>query len=205
MKRRRRFRPAYKSPLSLVFGLLALAAIGFYLVFGQLTFYQQVLAVIAGGGVLLLGGLGAFGFYYGWKEYQYRQAVGTKLTEVDLMTGREFEEYVAHLLKALGYKDIRITAQQGDFGVDVIFAHQGKTYAAQLKRYRKLVGIEALYQAVGGQQYYHTDHAAVITNAYLTPAAREFANQTGIFVVNRDKLGEWIEFVQEQQRTVVEK
>lgn len=203
--RRRRFRPTYTSPQSLLFSILALGCLIIYFGFDQVSVESKLLWGVVGVMFIILLGVGALGISLVLKNYRYQVSVGKKLEEVDLMSGPEFEAYIAYLLKALGYEKIKPTGKQGDFGVDILFSYQGQQYAAQLKRYRHTVGVDALYQAVGGQQYYQADHAALITTAHLTSAAAQFADKTGIFVVDRKKLGEWIEFVhRERQQTVEE-
>lgn len=194
--RRRRFRPSYSFPAEGIVGFAVIALAVYGLVSWGVTLERMTQLAVVGGGLLVV--LLFVAAWFTTRDYFRKLAVQTTLEDVDAMSGPEFETYIVALLKEVGYTQVTATPQQGDFGVDALFHHQGQKYAAQLKRYKKPVGIEALYQATGGQRYYQADHAAVITNAYLTPAAQEFANKTGIYVVDRDKLGEWIRFVQEQ-------
>jgi restriction system protein len=115
-----------------------------------------------------------------------------KLADIDQMGGIEFEHYLVKLLRALKYQQVSVTQGQGDFGVDILYQKDGLKYAAQVKRKRGLVGVDALYQAVGGRDFYHADVAVVITNSQFSPAAYKFARQSKVELVDRSKLAEWV-------------
>jgi restriction system protein len=120
------------------------------------------------------------------EEMRYLQ-----LVDIDNMKGHDFEKYIGVLLRDLGYQ-VDHTRLSGDFGADLILKKEGQCIAAQLKRYRGLVGIEAIYQAVGSKAYYHCENAAVITNSYFTSAAKKSAKVNNCWLVDRDDLKKWI-------------
>jgi restriction system protein len=125
-----------------------------------------------------------------WQAGKRHRAL--QLSDIDNMSGRDFELYVAELLKGLGYEKVQLTPANQDNGTDVLFSHQGVRYAAQLKRYYHQVNIDALYQASGGKDYYGADTAVVITNSYFNPYATAHAAKAGIWLVDRTQLAEWI-------------
>ena len=52
----------------------------------------------------------------------------------DLSSGFEFEQYIANLLKKIGYSDVAITKSTGDYGVDVVDTKDLVTYALKSTR-----------------------------------------------------------------------
>ena len=52
----------------------------------------------------------------------------------DLSSGFEFEQYIANLLKKIGYSDVTITKSTGDYGVDVVDTKDLVTYALKSTR-----------------------------------------------------------------------
>lgn len=115
-----------------------------------------------------------------------------EMIDVAKMSGREFEEYLAFLLRSQGYTNTRVTSYQGDFGADIVASRDGKKYAIQAKRYRDLVGVDALYQCFGGQKYYRWDVAMVVTNADFTKQAYQLADKSKTMLVNGSVLADWI-------------
>ncbi|RJR28927.1 restriction endonuclease [Candidatus Microgenomates bacterium] len=115
-----------------------------------------------------------------------------KLSNIDRMSGIEFENYVAGLLKFQGFK-IWLTPASGDFGVDLIASKEGETYAVQVKRFKtKKVNRSAVSDAVAGIVHYKATKSMVVTNSYFTKDAKTMAKTTHTKLVDRDTLGEWI-------------
>lgn len=94
------------------------------------------------------------------------------------MTGREFEEYCADLLRKKGYRRVTVTKASGDQGADILARRHGRTYAIQCKLYQKPVGNAAVQEAFAGRQYYGCDRGMVMTNSTFTKGARELAERT---------------------------
>lgn len=101
------------------------------------------------------------------------------------MSGADYEQYVAYVLSANGYTDVRVTQTSGDFGVDVIACKDSDRYAVQCKKYRSKVGNSAVQEVVAGMRYYNCDRAMVITNSTFTPAARTLAKANDVILVDR--------------------
>ena len=53
------------------------------------------------------------------------------MSEIDIMSGEEFERYVAALLRANGFSNVQMTKASGDYGVDVLASKDGERYAIQ--------------------------------------------------------------------------
>lgn len=112
-----------------------------------------------------------FGFIFGW------------ISELDdHMTGEEFEQYVAEILKYNGYKNIELTKHTGDYGIDILADYEGYSYAIQCKMYHKPVGIAAIQQAYAGYIYYNCDYPVVVTNDRFTSAAIDLAETNDVIL-----------------------
>ena len=48
------------------------------------------------------------------------------MSEIDIMSGEEFERYVAALLRANGFSNVQMTKASGDYGVDVLASKDGE-------------------------------------------------------------------------------
>lgn len=109
-----------------------------------------------------------------------------KYKKIDLMSGEEFEEYVAYVLIKRGFREVALTAQSNDFGIDVIAHYRKIKYAVQVKRYSGLVGLDAVQEAYAGAAYYEAQVALVITNSEFTSAAQKLADSCNVILVNRE-------------------
>lgn len=105
------------------------------------------------------------------------------------LTPIEFEEFVAAVWNARGF-DTTVTQGSNDAGVDVIAKEDGGRIGIQAKRYRKS-------NRVGGpevQQYSSllhdetVDDVVVVTSSTFTNAAYRRAQETGVELVDGDRL-----------------
>lgn len=117
----------------------------------------------------------------------------TKITigDIDIMSGSEFEQYIAKLFKSYGYKT-EVTKASGDQGIDVIAEKNGTKYAIQAKCYNFPVGNHAIMEAVAGAKYYDADQIMVITNSTFTKSAIELAQKNNVHLWDRKVLIEKI-------------
>jgi len=142
--------------------------------------------------VLLLGGS-----FYLWLTYKQRMRQkalrALQIAHIDAMTGEEFEEYVAELLRFQGYKT-RMTPRSGDYGVDIIASRSGVKTAVQIKRYSRKLDQKPIREAVTGMavRRYGCTKAMVVTNSTFTKAATFLALESKCELVDREKLGEWV-------------
>ena len=104
------------------------------------------------------------------------------------LTGFEFEEYMAQVLKDNGFRHVEVTVECGDQGVDILAVRNGKTYAIQCKNYVDLVGNKAVQEAYAGAQYYGCDIPVVVCPTDFTIPAQELAESTGVELWNGEKL-----------------
>lgn len=111
------------------------------------------------------------------------------MTDVDLMSGVEFEIFIADLFKKMGYK-ATITKASGDQGVDIIAERDGVKIAIQAKRYAGAVSNSAVQEAVAGKKYYSCDKTLVVTNSIFTSSAIDLAKANDVLLWDRAVLNE---------------
>lgn len=116
------------------------------------------------------------------------------IDDVDLMSGQEFEKFIAELFSKMGF-ETEVTKATGDQGIDVIASKNGDKIGIQAKCYSGTVGNSAIQEAVAGKNYYRLDKAMVITNNLFTDAAQQLARANSIVLWDRNILKEKIERV----------
>lgn len=131
----------------------------------------------------------ASGFF---KSRQRPRFVSCTIDQIDAMSGLEFEEYTASLLRQLGYSGVEVTKSSGDQGIDVLAQKDGKKYAIQCKNYIGKLGNAPVQEAFAGMVYYGCDIAVVLTNSTFTNGAQELAQATGVLLWDRNTLCEMI-------------
>lgn len=113
------------------------------------------------------------------------------VTDIDLMSGVEFEGYVAALLQSRGYHT-KLTRASNDMGVDIIARRFNERIAVQVKRQAHLLDRSAVSNAVAGMKFYHCTSAMVVTTSHFRPGAVQLAQANGCRLIDRDRLAEWI-------------
>jgi hypothetical protein len=111
---------------------------------------------------------------------------------VDAMEGFEFEEFLGNILTAIGY-DVEVTRRGADQGADLFAEKFGRKIVIQAKNYSDSVGNSAVQQALAAKSFYGCDEAMVITNNRFTQSASELAESTGVRLVDRLKLQEYLD------------
>jgi HJR/Mrr/RecB family endonuclease len=106
------------------------------------------------------------------------------INDIDLMSGQEFEQFLAILFSKMGY-ETEGTKGSGDQGIDVIASKDGNKIGIQAKCYSGSVGNGAIQEAVAGRNYYHLDKAIVVTNAGFTNSAKELAEANSVVLWDR--------------------
>lgn len=101
---------------------------------------------------------------------------------IDLMTGTEFEDYVARIARSCGVSVI-MTSTTGDWGVDLIVGRRPHRLAIQCKRMSRPVGAGAVQEVVAGAAMQDCTQTMVVTNNEFTPAARKLAERHGCILV----------------------
>jgi restriction system protein len=110
-----------------------------------------------------------------------RDDIGTE------MSGTEFEDYVARVVRSCGVPVI-MTSITGDWGVDIIVGRRPNRLAIQCKRQSRPVGSSAIQEVVAGAPMQDCVRTMVVTNHEFTPAARKLAELHGCELVGRSEL-----------------
>lgn len=118
---------------------------------------------------------------------QEKVSIKGGMNEVDQMDGIAFEHFTAKLLEQQGYR-CKVTQAAGDFGADIIAVKGRDKVAVQCKRYSQAVGIDAVYQTLGGMKYYNCSKGMVVTNNNYTEAAGILAGKAGVMLISRKEL-----------------
>jgi len=108
-------------------------------------------------------------------------------SELETMTGVEFEAYLKERFEALGYM-VTTTPNSGDQGADLILAKGGRRIAVQAKRSKAPVGNAAVQEVAAAVMYYEADTGAVATNSTFTKSAEELAGKNEIVLIDGSKL-----------------
>lgn len=129
--------------------------------------------------------------------------INAELLTVDLMEGHDFEHWCASALRNMGFADVDVTCGSGDQGVDIIATKDGLRYAIQCKRYTSDLGNTPVQEVYAGKAMYRCHIAAVITNRYFTPSAKELASVNGVLLWDRDWLTQYIASQQDDKGAVL--
>lgn len=120
----------------------------------------------------------------GQRRWRRRRTLG------QLVTGSptEFEETVARLMKAQGFRGVRRTGGAGDLAADVVAVDRaGRTVVVQCKRYQpgRTVGSKELQTFIGMQRIHHeADYGLYVTTSTFTRPARDLAERHGITLID---------------------
>lgn len=113
------------------------------------------------------------------------------LADIDVMSGVEFENFVADLFEKMGYKTF-VTKASNDQGIDIVATKNDVRFAIQAKCYSGVVGNHAVMEAVAGMKFYNADKCMVVTNNNFTKSARELAQKNNVELWDRKVLQEKI-------------
>ena len=108
-------------------------------------------------------------------------------TKMGLMTGTEFELFVAEVYRRQGFV-VQLTSHSGDEGIDIIMTDAERKVAVQCKRQAKPVAQRALRELLGSMVHAGSGHAMFVTNNTYTKQATSFASANGIELVDGDEL-----------------
>jgi restriction system protein len=132
-------------------------------------------------------------YYY---LFERNKIIKSGISEVDKMSGKDFEFYLKYLFEKMGYKATHIghsaSGHRGDFGGDVIVEKDNIKTVIQAKCYNGLVGIDAVREVMGAMKYYQCQKAMVVTNSNFTYEAITMAQRADIELWGRNKLIEKI-------------
>ncbi|PIE81220.1 MAG: hypothetical protein CSA11_05465 [Chloroflexi bacterium] len=147
----------------------------------------QLLEMAGGVTVLFLWGV----WFWRWKRpfTKQKMSLPTKaLDDLYALSPREFEQYVAQLFLAKGYK-VYLRGSSGDKGVDLELEKVGgKRAIVQCKRYRRAVGPEVVRELFGTLIHEQVSHAFLVTTAEISKSAREWAQDKPMTLIDGELL-----------------
>lgn len=124
------------------------------------------------------------------KENQERVKV-YKVTQIDSLTGFEFEKMLESLFVKMGY-NVMLTKKSKDFGADLILTKKNQKVVVQAKCYSHTVGIKAVQEAIAAKTYYRATHAVVVSNNNFSREAEKLALESNVGILARDELFELV-------------
>jgi restriction system protein len=153
-------------------------------------------ASIVVGGVLVLLVLASLGVVQVQRAHtrqQHQARRDRSVSGADTMTGPEFEQYVARLMRRSRFRDVRVSGGAGDLGADIVArAPDGRLVVAQCKRYTGPVGDPHIQKFNGTVRDIHgADVALFVTTGRPTARAYQLAERCGIVLVDRAALAAW--------------
>jgi len=122
-----------------------------------------------------------------------KQSPRPTVSDIDGMDGHAFEYWCADLLRKLGYRNVMVTPDSGDQGVDIVAEKGGVSFAIQCKCYSSNIGNTPIQEVTAGKSFYHCQVGVVMSNRYFTAGARQLAEVNGILLWDRDKIKEMLE------------
>ncbi|MDK1475469.1 restriction endonuclease [Streptomyces sp. 549] len=129
-----------------------------------------------------------------WRHEDAVEAGHRTLTEVDLMTGTEFEDLVASLCRRDGCTEVRRVGGSHDNGADVLGRlPDGRTMVIQCKRYAptSTIASREVRDLLGAKVHFRADLAVFATTTRFSRPSEAFALEHGILAIHRDHLGLW--------------
>jgi len=180
---RRYYRHRRSSDMDAMYIALLLLACVFWVHRSWFAYGLYGLASLLGIGMVALG----YRVYIAPK----RRAILATLAEIEKMDGLEFERYVADLLRRHGYTKVRLT-ERFDLGIDIVAEKDNERWGIQVKRYKSLVGADAVRAAVTALKAYHCDRAMVITNSRYGSYTKRLARLSDCVLIDKAGLAKLI-------------
>jgi restriction system protein len=109
------------------------------------------------------------------------------LSQIDSLSGIEFEKFLKSLFEKQGYA-VSLTKASGDFGADLVCKKNGKITLVQAKCFGKKVGPRAVQEIIGARNHYKAYDAMVVTNNYFSKEANILAAENNVKLLDRDVL-----------------
>ena len=134
---------------------------------------------------LLAGLVGAAVLWLVWVRSRHRRraALTRSVAAADRLSGPDFEQWVAELMRRTGFTRVQVSGGAGDLGADIVaVTPTGWRVVVQCKRYQVAGTATAIHEA---------DLATIVTTSSFTAPARDAAARLGIGLVDREALARW--------------
>lgn len=113
-----------------------------------------------------------------------------RLSKLQRMDPIEFERYVGSLFRRMGYR-VEDTQASADEGVDLVLRRGRRLAVVQCKRYQGSVGQPVVRDLYGAMMHAGAAEAYLVTTGTITRAARRWAEDKPIHLVDGHRLVEW--------------
>lgn len=121
-----------------------------------------------------------------WRAQRRKKLAARTVTAEDLyaLSPDAFERYVADLFRKKGYQ-VALRGRSGDRGVDLELERSGNRRAiVQCKRYRNAIGPDIVRELFGTMIHERVHHAFLVTTADISPAARDWARNKPMTLID---------------------
>ena len=109
-----------------------------------------------------------------------------------LMSGPQFEAFMANVFKALGYRT-SVLGGSGDQGVDILLVDRnGQRIAVQCKNHSKRVGNRPVQEVFAGMKHHRCDQAWVVAPTGYTKGAYDLARSVDVSLFDDRNIERWI-------------
>lgn len=123
------------------------------------------------------------------------EALTRSIAGVDALSGAEFEQWMAILMRRTAFTRVQVHGGAGDLGADIAArTPNGRRLIVQCKRYRvgRTVGSPDVQKLAGTALAIHdAEVAAIVTTSYFTQQAKNLATRLDISLIDRDALARW--------------
>jgi restriction system protein len=126
-----------------------------------------------------------------WNEDRERRLKSIEISDVDTMTGDEFETFAARLLQDRGFMTT-IVKHSNNVGTGIVASKDGIRYAIHCKLQARSVGPHAVSEALAGRGFYQCHGTMLFTNREFTLGAKTLAKSMGCHLIARQQLADWI-------------
>lgn len=109
------------------------------------------------------------------------------ISQLDRLSGTEFEEILKDVFMRLGYK-VSSTKASHDYGADLIITKGKQSAVIQAKCYSGTVGIKAVQEIISSKNHYGAKNLIVATNSYFSKDACVLATENDVKLIDREVL-----------------
>lgn len=137
-----------------------------------------------------------------WTRYRAANTPLPQLTQAELLEIEpgQFEHYVALVFQYKGYR-VEHRGKSGDHGVDLqVYPPSGRLGVVQCKRYRSTVGEQVVRDLYGTMLHEGAAHAFLVTAGEISAAARTWAQEKPITLIDGKQLIESARTVSRKNR-----
>ncbi len=132
--------------------------------------------------------------YLRWSAMSRLTAYERDVAVTDHMSGSDFEQYVARLLRDSGCRGVRVSGGAGDIGADVTaWTPDGRRLVVPCKRYAGNLSSPHVQRFAGTARDIHGAQVALmVTTGRPTAQALQVARRCRIDMVDRPALAHWV-------------